>query len=860
VAKKAATNRVHRIAKKLGVDSKDIIAKCKSEGIPNIKTYQSAVSAGLEATIMEWFSEGGIKTTAVETAEKVDVEKVKAKAKKKTKKKTTKKTTKKKTKSASTKEKLKEKPKEDDSEKIIPQGRRMKTPAKANMAGPKVIRIEEPEPEPEPKTRQPKRRPSTQGPQGPQGPQGGSGVRSPQQMPPQQETGRGSRRNKRRDSAQTRQPERGSRSQGQQQDRGDSNWRKQDLLERENRLRRSGGFFRQARRDSQKRSDNKPVVRAKTLKQTGGKITILEPISIKELSSATGIKANEILKKLVLADVMASVNDNIETDQAIEIMMEWGIELEIEEQRTEEEKIVESFTTREMVDEKSRSPVVTILGHVDHGKTSLLDKIRSANVADGEAGGITQATSAFSVPVKAGESERVVTFIDTPGHEAFTEMRARGAKVTDIVVLVVAADDGVMPQTIESINHAKSADVPIVVALNKIDKQQATEENIQRILGQLAEHDLNSVEWGGTTEVVRTSATEDIGIQDLLEILDYQAELLELKADFGGSAEGSVIEAHIAEGRGPVASILVQQGKLKKGDFVVAGKGYGRIRALINEHGNQVTEAGPSTPLAILGLNEVPNAGDKIYAVKSLKAAESAAKERVQQAREVALSREKVTLDNIFDQMKIADIRELPVIVKGDVQGSIETLRSSIQKIGNDEAEISIKHSAVGGINESDVNLAEACGGIIVGFNVTSSGKARRAAEQKGVEIRYYEVIYNLIDDLKDALEGLLDPEIKLEVLGHAEVRDVFTISKVGMIAGCYVTDGTIERHQQIRVTRDGIVIESDRRLDQLKRFKDDSKEVKSGQECGMNIQGYSDIKVGDVIECYKALEVKRSL
>jgi translation initiation factor IF-2 len=453
-----------------------------------------------------------------------------------------------------------------------------------------------------------------------------------------------------------------------------------------------------------------------------------------------------------------------------------------------------------------------------------------------------------------------VTFIDTPGHEAFTEMRARGAKVTDIVVLVIAADDGVMPQTIESINHAKSAGVPIVVALNKIDKAQATDENIQRILGQLAEHDLNPIDWGGDTEVIRTSAIKDIGIQDLLEVLDYQAELLELKADFGGPAEGSVIEAEIAEGRGAVASILVQQGCLKKGDFVVAGCGYGRIRALINEHGKHADEALPSTPISILGLNEVPEAGDKFYVVKSMKEAESSAKERVQQQREAGLSREKVTLDNIFDQMKIADLRELPVIVKGDVQGSIETLRSTIAKIGNDEAAVVIKHSAVGGINESDVNLAEACGGIIVGFNVTSTSKARHLAEQKGVEIRYYDVIYNLIDDLTNALEGLLDPEIKLEVIGHAEVRDVFKISKVGMIAGCYVTDGSIERHKQIRVTRDGIVIEADRKLDQLKRFKDDVKEVKSGQECGMNIDGYTDIKTGDVIECYKSLEVKRKL
>ncbi len=851
MAKKAVKTRVHHIAKKIGVGSKDIIEKCKSEGIPDITGHMSAVSAGLEATITEWFSEevGSSSSSAVETAEKVNVTKAKARAKKKTKKKITKKAGKKTTSKATKKQEA------NTEEPIKPMGRKLETPTKAKMSGPRVIRIEQPEPEPKP--RQPKQRQAA-------AQRGGTGVtpQPPPPAPPEQEQGRGSRRNKRRTTTtQTggRQSERGSRNPAPTQDRGDTNWRKQDLLERENRLRRSGGFFRQARRDSQKRTD-KPAEKAKTLKQTGGKVQITEPIAIKELSSATGVKANEILKKLLLAEIIATVNDTIETTQAVEMMMEWGIELAVTEEKSAEEKIEESFTERKAVDEQPRSPVVTILGHVDHGKTSLLDRIRSANVAEGEAGGITQATSAFRVPVQAGEQERLVTFIDTPGHEAFTEMRARGAKVTDIVVLVVAADDGVMPQTVESINHAKSADVPIVVALNKIDKQNATEENIQRILGQLAEHDLNPVDWGGSTEVIRTSAIENTGIQDLLEILDYQAELLELKADFGGDAEGTVIEAHIAEGKGPVANILVQEGCLKKGDFIVAGRGFGRIRALVDERGEQVNEATPSTPLSIMGLSEVPDAGDKFYIVTSLKAAEASSKERIQQERQSELAVEKVTLDNIFDQMKSADIRELPVIVKGDVQGSIETLKSTIDKIGNDEATVAIKHSAVGGINESDVNLAEACGGIIVGFNVTSSAKARRLAEQKGVEIRYYDVIYTLIDDLTKALEGLLDPEIKLEVLGHAEVRDVFKISKVGMIAGCYVTDGSIERHQQIRVTRDGIVIEADRKLDQLKRFKDDAKEVKSGQECGMNIDGYSDIKVGDVIECYKSLEVKRTL
>jgi translation initiation factor IF-2 len=566
------------------------------------------------------------------------------------------------------------------------------------------------------------------------------------------------------------------------------------------------------------------------------------------------------LYKLHAQEIVATVNDTVETLEAVEMMLGWGIELDVTESKSAGDQIIESFSNRELVDEQPRSPVVTILGHVDHGKTSLLDRIRGANVAEGEAGGITQATSAFRVQVAAGDIDRLITFIDTPGHEAFTEMRARGAMVTDIVVLVVAADDGVMPQTVESINHAKAAGVPIVVALNKIDKQQATDDNIQRILGQLAEHELNPVDWGGDTEVIKTSAIKEIGIQDLLEVLDYQAELIELKADFDGLAEGTVIEAHIAEGRGPVANILVQQGCLKKGDFIVAGRGYGRIRALVNEKGDQVDEALPSTPLAILGLNEVPNAGDRFYVVNSLKVAEASANERIQETRNLSLTREKVTLENIFDQMKSADLQELSVIVKGDVQGSVETLQNTINKIGNEEVAIAIKHAAVGGINESDVNLAEACNGIIVGFNVTSTSKARRSAEEKKVEIRYYDVIYDLTDDLTKALEGLLDPEIKLEVLGHAEVRDVFKISKIGMIAGCYVTDGVIERNQQVRVTRDGIVIESDRRIDQLKRFKDDAKEVKSGQECGMNISDYTDIKVGDVIECYTSLEVKRTL
>jgi translation initiation factor IF-2 len=593
---------------------------------------------------------------------------------------------------------------------------------------------------------------------------------------------------------------------------------------------------------------------------TPSEVHVTEPISIKELSEKSGIKAGEILKKLVLAGKVATINSTIETEMAIEIMMEHDIELVVEEAKSAAEIIEERFSARTRTDERARPPVVTILGHVDHGKTSLLDRIRNTNVAAGEAGGITQATSAFQVPVKAGEKERVITFIDTPGHEAFTQMRARGARVTDIAVLVVAADDGVMPQTVESINHAKAAGVPIVVALNKIDKPEATANNIQRIFGQLAEHGLNPVEWGGETEVLKVSAVKGTGIQELLEILDYVADLRDLKADAKGLAQGTCLEAQMEEGRGTVARIIVQEGQLKKGDFIVVGRAFGRVRDIVNDRGQRVEQAGPSTPVAISGPDVLPDAGDKFYCVKSLKEAEEAALERRRIERERELAAPKITLDNIFEHMGKAGVKELPLVVKGDVQGSVETLKVVLGKIRTDEVAVSVKHCAVGGINESDVALAEATKAIIVGFNVTSNSKARALAEAKGIEMRLYEVIYDLTDDVAKAASGLLEPELKLEVLGHAEVREVFKISKVGAIAGCYVTDGTVERNAQIRVTRDGIVIEKDRRLEQLKRFKDDAKEVRAGNECGMKIDGYDDIKVGDVLECYRTVKVARGL
>ena len=749
----------------------------------------------------------------------------------------------------------------DRPDQVTPVGPKLEAPKKVSLSGPKVIRVEEPEPIRAPR---PRSGPPNDGMMSSTGPRRGGGAGPMDADGPQGRGGPGNRRGG--PGGKTRSPRRNEGRSGRAGMGGGDQpfqpWRAQDMLERDQALKHSQGFFRSHRQDKfrGRGGGGGGGRRPAAVQKPTGPVKIAEPITIKELSAATGVKAAEIIKKLFLAGMPATINSSIETEQAIEIMMEYEIELQVEEAKTAAEVIEERFAERDRSDERSRSPIVTILGHVDHGMTSLLDRIRKANVAEGEAGGITQATSAFQVPVHAGERERLVTFIDTPGHEAFTAMRARGARVTDVVVLVVAADDGVMPQTEESISHAKAAGVPIVVALNKIDKAEATEENIQRILGQLAERELNPTEWGGDIEVIRTSAITGDGIQDLLDILDYQADLLELKGDFAGNAEGTVIEAQVEEGRGPVARMLVQDGLLKKGDFIVTGRGFGRVRDIVDDHGRRVDEAGPSVPVAISGIDALPDAGDRFFVVDSLKEAESAAEERRRLERERELAAPKITLDNIFDHIEEGKKKDLPLVVKADVQGSVETLRVVLGKIGSDEVRVSVKHSAVGGINESDVTLAEATGAIIVGFNVTTTSKARQLAEAKGVDIRLYDVIYDITDDVEKAASGLLDPELKLEVLGHAEVREVFKISKVGAVAGCYITDGFVERNAQIRVTRDGIVIESDRRLEQLKRFKDDAKEVKSGMECGMKIDGYDDIKVGDVLECYKTIAVARTL
>ncbi len=725
---------------------------------------------------------------------------------------------------------------------VKPVGPKLEAPVKSALAGPRVVRIEQPDQLPTPR---PRSAPGT----------GGSGIGGGMRSGTGgTRTGGASGRTDTRRRDDTGRSGRLARGGG----AGDP-WRPQDLAEREDRLSRAGGFFKSHTTQRMPGRGGPGGGKAGDA-SSAGPVHITEPITIKELSAATGVKTADILKKLFLMGSPSTINGSVDREKAIELMMDFDIELVVEQSKSAAEIIEERFADREKIDERPRAPVVTILGHVDHGKTSLLDRIRNANVAAGEAGGITQKTSAFTVPVRAGDRDRVVTFIDTPGHEAFTNMRARGAKVTDIAVLVVAADDGVMPQTAESIAHAKAAGVPIVVALNKIDKPEATDSNIQRILGQLAGHELNPTEWGGTVEVVKTSATKGTGIQELLEILDYQADLLGLTSDWGGDARGTVLEAKMEEGRGPVASVIVQEGTLKKGDFIVVGRGFGRVRDLMNDRGQRITEAGPSTPIAISGIDELPDAGDKFFVVSSIKAAEEAAEERRRLDRERELAAPKVTLDTFFASLEKGKRKELALVVKADSQGSVEALRAELSKIGTEEIQVVVKHCAVGGITENDVALAEATKAFIVGFNVTSSSKARTVAEAKHIEIRLYDVIYDLKDDVTKAASGLLAPELKLEVLGHAEVRQAFKISKVGMIAGCYVTDGTIERNAQIRVTRGGIVIEKDRRLEQLKRFKDDAKEVRAGQECGMKIVGYDDIKVGDVLECYKTVQVARSL
>ncbi|MCX5659004.1 MAG: translation initiation factor IF-2, partial [Planctomycetota bacterium] len=641
---------------------------------------------------------------------------------------------------------------------------------------------------------------------------------------------------------------------------GPSKFSEQDLAELDARLNHAQGYLKQRRRDLKKPLPGQPAIPGAP--SGGGVIEILEPINIKSLSAATGIKSTDIIKFLFKKGILATINSTIDAVVATEVAMEHDIEIVVREQQTVEQAVIQEFEQRAQIDMRRRPPVVTVLGHVDHGKTSLLDRIRRADVAAHEAGGITQHVGAYRVTIKGSDTkDKTVVFLDTPGHEAFTSMRSRGAKMTDLVVLVVAADDGVMPQTIESINHAKAAGVNIIVALNKIDKAEATEANIRKIYGQIAEHGLTPTEWGGTTEVMKVSAVTGAGVAELLEVLDYQAELLDLKADYGGTARGTVIETQMQPGRGSVARVLVQQGQLHVGDFIVIGRAYGRVRDMTDEYGKQIKEAGPATPLELSGIDMIPDAGDKFYVTDTLQEAEEIATNLRESERHKQLAQQtKVTLENFTEQMKTSGNKELRVVLKADVQGSIDVLKKSVAELGNDEVSVRVLHAGVGGVTESDVLLADASDAIIVGFHVIASPAVREIAEARGVEIRLYRIIYEITDEITKSLEGLLEPERREEELGVAEVREVFRISKVGAIAGCMVVSGTLQRSGRMRVVRDGAVVTDNRPVDSLRRIKDDVKEVRTGMECGVKIAGFDDLKPGDRLVCYNTITVARKL
>jgi translation initiation factor IF-2 len=550
---------------------------------------------------------------------------------------------------------------------------------------------------------------------------------------------------------------------------------------------------------------------------------------------------------------MVTINQAIDQDTAMLVVEEFGHSAKAQKDEDIETEIMAAVEVQEHGDARPRPPVVTIMGHVDHGKTSLLDHIRATRVAAGEAGGITQHIGAYHVKTGKG----VVTFLDTPGHAAFSAMRARGAKVTDIVVLVVAADDGVMPQTVEAIQHARASGVPIVVAVNKIDKPDAQPD---RVMQELLQYQIVPEEWGGETQVVKVSAKTGVGIDQLLDAILIQAEVLELKASETGLARGAVIESSLDKGRGAVATILVQSGLLQRGDIVVAGGEFGRVRAMFDEAGKSVKSAGPSIPVQVLGFSAAPNAGDEIIALADERKARELAELRRERHRDTKLAAQKTAkLDSLFSQMEAGEAKELAIILKADVQGSAEALRDALAKCSTDEVKVRIVGSGVGGITESDANLAVTSNAILIGFNVRADAASRRIVEEKGLDLRYYSIIYEIIDDVKKALSGLLSPEVKEQIIGMAEVRDVFRSAKFGAIAGCMVIEGVVRRNNPIRVLRDNVVI-YEGALESLRRFKDDIGEVKAGMECGIGVKNYNDVRVGDHIEVFERIEVARQV
>jgi len=884
-----AATRVYILAKELGVKSSAIVKKCQDEGL-EIKNHMSVISAGLAATIREWFSEGDNVTT-VETSDKVDLKKVRIKKKKAKKKpeveeekeeKAEKEEITKKAKMAKpaakrtkltaveetqgeeeelpgdvevqsgtgvivdepplTEEKIIEAP-EPEPEPIVPAGPILERPEPARLSGPRVVRVEEPEPvrRARPKPRARYDAPVTEPLMFSQEKQEGfapSPIKDKKQSRKHRERTHGRRRDDR-DTETVKKV------------KPDSKWRQIDIEERRARLDAAGGEGLRSRPMRKIASKSKQqiahVVRPK-------KAVVSEPITVKDLSAALAIKSTDIILKLMQQGVMATANQVINTEVAELVALEFETELVVEHKITLEEKIKAEFEQREGKNLQKRAVVAAMLGHVDHGKTSLLDKIRSTHIASAEAGGITQHIGASEVTWDT----KKVTFLDTPGHEAFTAMRARGANMTDVVVLVVAADDGVMPQTIEAIAHSKAANVPIIVALNKIDLPGY---DINRIYSQLSEQELTPTEWGGETEVVKTSATTGEGINDLLESLDYVAELLEFQADSTIPATGWVVEARMSAQRGPVATLLIKEGQLKKGDIVLAGSAYGRVKMLKNSYGKSIKVATSSMPVEITGLSDVPQAGDRFFCLDDINKAKAAAEENQVNYRERSLAeRTQVTLDNLFSQIEAGKTETLNLIVRADVQGSVDVLKKYLSDLSVEEVKINILHAAPGGITEGDVVLAEASNAIIIGFNVVSDEYAAKIAEAKGVEIRLYNIIYRITEDLQKSMVGLLEPEETEKSIGRVVVRTTFKISRIGTVAGCYVSSGNAVKNAKIRLIRDNIVLKDNMNIESLKHFKDDAREVKAGLECGIKIAGFDDVKVDDVLEFYEIVKVARTL
>jgi translation initiation factor IF-2 len=822
----------------------------------------SVISAGLAATIREWFSESDNITT-VETAEKVDLRKARVR-KKAVRKRPAKKTKEQKKaepaevaaeasteaavvteeKPAKRKRRKTKKPEKPKPEPIVPAGPRLEKPEPAQLSGPQVIRVEAPEllePPPRPKPRAKYGAPVTE-PLFPEKPDQEQittiAAKSKKQVPKQRDERTHGRRRYEPDTEAARKLKFASQR------------RQRDMEERRARLDAAGG--ERLRLRPTRKIATKAHAAATTVRPA--KVAVSELITVKDLSAVLAVKSSELITKLMQQGVMATANQAIGSDVAELVALDFGTELVVEHRQSLQEQIQNEFDRRQSKNPQKRPVVATMLGHVDHGKTSLLDRIRSTHVAAGEAGGITQHIGAYQISMGG----HTVTFLDTPGHEAFTAMRARGANMTDVVVLVVAADDGVMPQTIEAIHHAQAANVPVIVALNKIDLPGI---DYNRVYSQLSEYELTPAEWGGQTEIVKTSAVTSEGIDDLLEHLDYIAELLELKADNTIPATGWVVEAKMSPQRGPVATLLVKEGRLTKGDVVLAGAAYGRVKTLNNSYGQSVKAATSSMPVEITGLSDVPQAGDRFYCLDDINKAKDAAEESKIRSRESTLAkRTQVTLDNLFTQIEAGNVKELNIIIRADTQGSVDVLTKYLSELSTDEVKVKILHAAPGGITEGDCLLAEASNAIIIGFNVVAEEHASKLAEAKDVDIRLYTVIYRITEDLQKSMAGLLEPEQQEKTVGRAVVRNIFKISRVGTIAGCYVSDGLVTKNAKVRLIRDNIVIRDGLSIDSLRHFKDDVREVKAGLECGIKLTKFDDVKIDDVFDFYEIVEIARTL